>query len=138
VVDEGTEFGARVARHLREEIVVWMTTVTSAGAPVPMPVWFCWDGGESVRMYSRRSPRVRNVDANPHVSLNFAGDGRGGDVVVLSGTATADRDMPPANQDADYLAKYSDHIARIGMTPETFAGSYEVPVRIQLTRVRGH
>jgi PPOX class probable F420-dependent enzyme len=138
VVDEGTEFGARVARHLREDIVVWMTTVTPAGAPVPMPVWFLWDGGESVRMYSRQSPRVRNIEANPHVSLNFAGDGGGGDVVVLSGTATADRAMPPASEDADYLAKYSDHIARIGRTPETFAQAYEVPVRIELTRVRGH
>jgi len=138
VVDEGTEFGARVARHLREDIVVWMTTVTPSGAPVPMPVWFIWDGGESVRMYSRQSPRVRNIEANPHVSLNFAGDGGGGDVVVLSGTATVDRAMPPAKEDADYLAKYSDHIARIGRTPETFAQTYEVPVRIELTRLRGH
>ena len=38
----------------------------------------------------------------------------------------------------DYIAKYSDHIARIGRTPETFAQAYEVPVRIRLTRVRGH
>jgi PPOX class probable F420-dependent enzyme len=138
VVDEGTEFGARVARHLREEIVVWMTTVTPAGGPVPMPVWFLWDGGEAVRVYSRRSPRVRNIQANPHVSLNFAGDGGGGDIVVLSGTATADPAMPAANEDADYVTKYRDHIARIGLTPETFALRYEVPVRIQLTRVRGH
>jgi PPOX class probable F420-dependent enzyme len=138
VVDEGTEFGARVARHLREEIVVWMTTVTPAGGPVPMPVWFLWDGGEAVRVYSRRSPRVRNIQANPHVSLNFAGDGGGGDIVVLSGTATADPAMPAANEDADYVTKYRDHIARIGLTPETFALRYEVPVRIQLTRVRVH
>jgi PPOX class probable F420-dependent enzyme len=138
VVDEGTEFGARVGRHLREEIVVWMTTVTPAGGPVPMPVWFLWDGGEAVRVYSRRSPRVRNIQANPHVSLNFAGDGGGGDIVVLSGTATADPAMPAANEDADYVTKYRDHIARIGLTPETFALRYEVPVRIQLTQVRGH
>jgi hypothetical protein len=26
VIAEATEFGARTARHLREEIVVWMTT----------------------------------------------------------------------------------------------------------------
>lgn len=138
MVDEGTEFGARVARHLREEIVVWMTTVAPAGGPVPMPVWFLWDGDETVRVYSRRSPRVRNIEANPHVSLNFAGDGGGGDIVVLSGTATADSSMPPANEDADYVTKYRDHIARIGLTPETFALRYEIPVRIQLTRVRGH
>ena len=138
MVDEGTEFGARVARHLREEIVVWMTTVAPAGGPVPMPVWFLWDGNETVRVYSRRSPRLRNIEANPHVSLNFAGDGGGGDIVVLSGTATADPALPPANEDADYVTKYRDHIARIGLTPETFALRYEIPVRIQLTRVRGH
>ena len=46
--------------------------------------------------------------------------------------------MPPASEDADYLAKYSDHIARIGRTPETFAQAYEVPVQIELTRLRGH
>lgn len=138
MVDEGTEFGARVARHLREEIVVWMTTVAPAGGPVPMPVWFLWDGDETVRVYSRRSPRLRNIEANPHVSLNFAGDGGGGDIVVLSGTATADPALPPANEDADYVTKYRDHIARIGLTPETFALRYEIPVRIQLTRVRGH
>jgi hypothetical protein len=47
VVDESTEFGARVARHLRDEIVVWLTTVTPRGAPLPMPVWFVWDGAET-------------------------------------------------------------------------------------------
>jgi PPOX class probable F420-dependent enzyme len=136
VFDEDTASGARVARHLREEIVVWMTTVTPAGEPLPMPVWFVWDGGELVRMHSRRSARVRNLQANPHVSLNFSGDGRGGDIVVLSGSATADPDMPQADADAEYLEKYRDHITRIGMTPETFAERYAVPVRIQLTRVR--
>ena len=44
VIDEGTRFGARAARHLREETVVWMTTVTPAGSPIPRPVWFIWDG----------------------------------------------------------------------------------------------
>jgi PPOX class probable F420-dependent enzyme len=138
VFDEGTEFGARVARHLREEIVVWMTTVTPAGEPLPMPVWFVWNGGELVRMHSRRSARVRNIEANPHVSLNFSGDGRGSDIVVLSGRATAGAGLPQADQDPDYLEKYRDHIARIGMTPATFVQTYKVPVRIELTRVRGH
>jgi PPOX class probable F420-dependent enzyme len=138
VIDESTEFGARVARHLREDVVVWMTTVTPAGAPLPMPVWFHWDGGEHVAMYSQPGARVRNVEANPHVTLNFAGDGGGGDIVVLSGEATADHDAPPADQAPDYLEKYDEHIARIGMTPETFAERYSVPVRIKLERLRGH
>jgi PPOX class probable F420-dependent enzyme len=138
VIDESTEFGARVARHLREEIVVWLTTVTPAGAPLPMPVWFVWDGAESVAMYSEPGARVRNIEANPHVTLNFHGDGRGGDIVVLSGKAEIDRDAPQTDQSPGYLSKYDEHIARIGMTPETFAQHYSVPVRIQLTRLRGH
>ena len=138
MIDEGSEFGARVARHLREEIVVWLTTVTPAGSPLPMPVWFLWDGAESIVMYSMNGARVRNLEANPRVALNFSGDGGGGDIVVLSGKATIDRDTPPADQAGEYRAKYDDHIARIGMTPETFAERYNVPVRIQLSRLRGH
>jgi PPOX class probable F420-dependent enzyme len=138
VIDQSTEFGARVARHLREEVVVWMTTVTPRGSPLPAPVWFVWDGAESVAMYSQPGARARNVEANPRVTLHFGGDGRGGDIVVLSGTATIDHDAPPADRAVEYRAKYDPHITRIGMTPETFAQRYSVPVRVQLARVRGH
>jgi PPOX class probable F420-dependent enzyme len=72
------------------------------------------------------------------VTLNFAGDGQGGDIVVLSGTATLDREGPGADRDAGYVAKYDEHIARIGHTPESFAERYSVPVRIRLERLRGH
>jgi PPOX class probable F420-dependent enzyme len=138
VIDESSEFGARAARHLREDVVVWLTTVTPAGAPLPAPVWFVWDGAETVNMHSMPGARTRNLAANPRVSLNFAGDARGGDIVVLSGRATIDRDAPGADADRPYLAKYADRIAGIGMTPATFAQRYSEPVRIRLTRVRGH
>jgi PPOX class probable F420-dependent enzyme len=138
VIDEGTEFGARVARHLRDEIVVWMTTMTPAGAPVPRPVWFVWDGADTVVMYSQPKARIRNLESNPRVTLNFDGDGDGGDIVVLSGTATPEADLPAANDDPAYLAKYDEHIARLGMTPDTFAREYSVPVRIRLTKLQGH
>jgi PPOX class probable F420-dependent enzyme len=138
MIDESTEFGARTARHLRDEIVVWLTTVSPRGAPLPMPVWFVWDGADSVTMYSQPGARTRNIEANRHVTLNFTGDGGGGDIVVLSGDAEIGHDAPPADQDRDYLAKYHEHISRIGMTPETFAKRYSVPVRIRLGRLRGH
>jgi PPOX class probable F420-dependent enzyme len=138
VIDESGEFGARAARHLRDEIVVWLTTVTPRGAPLPMPVWFVWDGADSVAVYSQPGARVRNIEANPHVSLNFGGDGGGGDIIVISGDAEIDQDGPPAAEASDYLAKYADHIARIGMKPDAFAERYSVPLRIRLGRLRGH
>jgi hypothetical protein len=36
------------------------------------------------------------------------------------------------------LAKYHAHIERIGMTPDTFAQRYRLPLRIRISHVRGH
>jgi PPOX class probable F420-dependent enzyme len=138
VIDQSGELGGRAARRLREEIVVWLTTVTPAGAPLPRPVWFLWDGGEEVLVYSQQSARVRNIERNPRVTLNFDGDGLGGDIVVLSAEAGIDWKWPPAHEHDKYLEKYAGHIARIGMTPKTFARRYKVPLRVRLTRLDGH
>ena len=138
MIDLESEFGARAARHLREEIVVWMTTVSPSGAPLPRPVWFLWDGDETVVMYSQDGLRSRNLAANPRVTLNFRGDEEGGDIVVLSGEAAVDRSLPSAEGYPEYLAKYGEHIAKLGMSPETFGATYTEPVRIRLTRLRGH
>ena len=138
MIDQDAEFGARAARRLRDEVVIWMTTITRDGAPLPRPVWFLWDGNDSAVMYSRPSPRVRNLESNPRVTLNFDGDGEGGDIIVFSGTAAVDPELPPADRSPEYLAKYDGHIAGIGMTPETFAKAYSVPVRIRFTRIDGH
>jgi PPOX class probable F420-dependent enzyme len=135
-IDESTEFGARVAAHLRVDVAVWMTTVTPKGSPLPSVVWFHWDGGDSVIMFSQPGARQRNIEANPRVTLNFAGDGRGRDIVVLSGRAEFQE--PPPERWAAYVEKYSEHITRIGLTPEQFRARYSVPIRIELTRLRGH
>lgn len=139
MIDETTEFGARAARHLREEIVVWLTTVTPAGQPLPNPVWFLWDEQDSVLLYSLAdAARLGNIEANPRVSLNFAGDGGGGDIVVLSGRAAPDPDAPPADEVEAYAEKYAAGFKRLGVTAEQFAQRYAVPVRIELKRLRGH
>lgn len=137
MIDEGSEFGARVARHLREELVVWLTTVTPSGAPLPRPVGFVWDGGENISMYSQPGARIRNIARNPKVALNFCGDGRGGDIVVLAGTAEVDESAPSAADDAEYVAKYAAELERVGMTPESFARRFSVPVRIRIRTVHG-
>jgi PPOX class probable F420-dependent enzyme len=139
MIDESTEFGARAARHLREDRVVWLTTVTPTGAPLPSPVWFLWDGEKTVLVFSLAgTARTRNIDANPRVSLNFAGDGGGGDIVVISGRAASDLGAPPANRVDAYVEKYSWGFERLGVTPEQFAERYSVPIRIRLTGLRGH
>jgi PPOX class probable F420-dependent enzyme len=137
LIDPSTPFGARVAGHLRDDVVVWLTTVSPAGTPQPSPVWFLWDGDREVVVHSRESQRVTNVAGNPRVALNFRGDRLGGDIVVLTGDARIDPSAPPAHEVPGYLAKYAEHIANLGTTPEQFAADYHVPVRITLTRLRG-
>ena len=72
------------------------------------------------------------------MSLNFAGDGRGGDIVVLTGIAVPHPHDPPADHVPQYLAKYAAHIPRIGLTAATFAARYSLPLHIELARLRGH
>ena len=138
-IDESTPFGARAAAHLREDKVAWLTTVSASGAPLPSPVWFLWEEPDHVLMFSRDGvPRLRNLDANPRVALNFAGDGRGGDIVVLSGRASIERDAPAAHEVPAYCAKYAWGFERLGKSAEEFSAAYPVPVRIALSRLRGH
>ena len=84
--------------------------MTPAGAPLPRPVGFVCDGD---------------------------GDGRGGDIVVLSGTAHVDADAPAADANPAWLDKYAAQIEQFRMTPGTYAARFSVPVRIRLTRVDG-
>ena len=137
MIDESTDFGALVARHLREDRVVWLTTITPSGKPLPAPVWFWWDGKETVRVFSLPDTgRVRNVENNPNVSLNFAGNGQGGDIVILSGEVTIGDDR--ADQHDAYAEKYAWGFERIGLTPAQFADKYSTPLHIRITKVRGH
>jgi len=137
-IDTTTDFGKRVERRLREETIVWLTTVRRDGTPQPSPVWFLWEG-ESVLMYSRpNQQKQRNIERNPKVSLNFDGDGHGGNIIVITGEAKVVADAPPATAVPEYVAKYAEPIKRIGMDADSFAQAYSLAIRIILTDVRGH
>jgi PPOX class probable F420-dependent enzyme len=137
-IDTSTAFGERAARRIRDELLGWLVTVSPAGAPQPVPVWFLWDGADRVLLYSRPGkPKLRNIEANPRVSLHLDGNGQGGDIVVLSGTAAVSDD-PPADCVDEYVAKYRPLIERNGWTPASFAADYSVTVRIALRRLGGH
>jgi PPOX class probable F420-dependent enzyme len=133
-----SEFVDRAVRHLREDVVVWVTTVSPGGQPSPNPVWFLWDGGATLRMFcAPDSVRVRNIRDNPRVSLNFGGDGRGLDIVVLNGVAEIDPEGPAATDFPELIAKYGPFFPQARLTPEDYAAYYSVPVVVRLTQLRG-
>jgi len=135
LIDLTTELGVRAAKRLKEEYVVWLTTVSPNGCPQPNPVWFYWDG-KVMLMYSQPSAhKVSNIARNPKVSVNFQADDEGNDVVVLTGTASIDPN--PSKHDPRYLQKYRDHIPKIGLTPESLAKSYSVLITVSPNKLRG-
>jgi PPOX class probable F420-dependent enzyme len=138
--DPNSKFGARLRTRLREDHVVWLTTIGADGTPQPNPVWFLWDEDEPdvVLVYNDvNAARLVHVAARPRVSLNFDGDGQGGDILVLVGTAERDDAVSAPQDDPAYLAKYAEGIARLDMTPESFGEAYRAPLRITITKVRG-
>ena len=138
MIDEGTDFGQRVKNHLTDDDVVWLTTVTPGGQPVPNPVWFFWDGAESIRIYTLPgSLRVKTIEANPKVSLNFRGTETGGDIVVLNGRAAVNPAAEPPHEHAAYVSKYQRGLANLNLTPEQFAQQYSLAVDVRITKVRG-
>jgi PPOX class probable F420-dependent enzyme len=137
-IDTSTEFGERVTRHLEDDRIVWLSTVGADSTPQPSPVWFLWDG-DTVLIYSQPdTPKLRNIQTNPRVSLNFNSNANGGDVVVVNGDAWIDLDAPAANTVPEYVEKYADGLRGISMTAEDFTQAYSVPVRVRPTSLRGH
>ncbi len=138
--DPSTPFGERVARRLRDERVIWLTTVDAKGMPQPTPVWFLWDEVASTFLiYSRAdAKRLAHLQQNPLVALNFDGNGSGGDIIVITGRAQMSPVDPPANRLPSYVEKYRDFIIRSYTTPENFASIYSVALRIRPSAIRGH
>jgi PPOX class probable F420-dependent enzyme len=138
VLDESTEFGAHAAKRLRDEIIGWLTTVTADGQPQPIPVWFLWDGDRSILLYSRPDKRkLANIAANPRVSLNLDSDGIDADIVVVWGEIHPSDDLP-ADQVPEYVEKYRGRIAALEWkTPDVFAQDFNVPLRLDVTRIHG-
>jgi PPOX class probable F420-dependent enzyme len=81
--------------------------------------------------------RLAHIRGNPRVALHFDGDGRGGDIVIMSGTATILDGQPPAHKVPAYMEKYAASAARVSGDAASFSAAYPVAVRIDVDRVRG-
>jgi PPOX class probable F420-dependent enzyme len=122
--------------RLRQETVIWLTTVNKAGQPQSSPVWFLWDGEQFLIYGSASGKKTGNIETNPRVELHLDGNGQGGGIVIFEGTATVDRRGPPARTVADYVAKYLPRIESYAWTIESFEQDYPHVIRVVPTRAR--
>ena len=126
----------RPAERLATEPMGWLTTVRADGVPQSSPVWFVvHDGAIFVRSQSAAA-KLRNVAAHPAVGFHLDGDGTGGDILTIEGSAEVLDDAPPGLRDA-YLAKYGQLIRdRLETTPEQLEAQFAATIRITPRRTR--
>jgi PPOX class probable F420-dependent enzyme len=127
----------RVEGRLRHNLIGWLTSVRADGQPVSVPVWFLLRDDGTILVYSQSGKaKLRNITGNPRVSLTLDGTDIGRNIVRIEGVARAVHDLPPANQQPAYLAKYIERIQALFGTSERFAELFPVTLLITPTKLR--
>jgi PPOX class probable F420-dependent enzyme len=121
--------------RLRDDVMIWLSSVRPDGRPHIVPVWFLWDSGSVLIFSQPDNQKVRNLQQNPNVMLALDDTNTGEDVVMLEGRAELVSDASVTVATPAYVAKYAKRIADLGTTPEGMAASYSQAIRITPTRV---
>ena len=138
MADNKKKLESKARKLVRQEYVIWLTTVDSMNTPQPRPVWFVWDKDSFLIFSQPRAHKVAHIKKNSSVSLHFNTDKTGDqDVIVYIGTATIDEKSKPAYKVPAYFKKYKTGIQELGMTPEQFSKEYSVAIRVKPSSVRG-
>jgi PPOX class probable F420-dependent enzyme len=136
--DPKAKLERKAKRLIKNEYVIWLTTVDAGHTPQPRPVWFIWDQDAFLIFSHPTAHKVKHIKQNTSVSLHFNTDKTGNeDVIVYIGMAGIDPSSPPAHKVPAYLKKYRKGIAELNMTPEQFGKEYSVAIRIKPTSLRG-
>src|SRR3954447_8711681 len=122
---------ARVDTRLQTNLMAWLTTVSPAGRPDMVPVWFLLRDDDSFLIYSQPAKaKLRNIVANPNVALALDVTDIGRDIIRVEGTAVAAPDELRADQVPQYVAKYTERIGAIFGTAERFAQAFSEAIVI--------
>jgi PPOX class probable F420-dependent enzyme len=137
-VDLNSDFGRVVQQHLKDQYVIWLTTVDSNLMPQPRPVWFIWQDDSFLIFSQANAHKLAHIKQNPKVALHFNTDETGEKhVIVFTGEASIDTKSPPAHEVSVYFEKYKESIAGLDISPEGFSSEYSVAIRIRPAEVRG-
>jgi PPOX class probable F420-dependent enzyme len=137
-IDTSNEFGRRVQERLDSEQEIWLTVVNAKGEPAATLVWFIWHDDAVLSLSEPHAGKVKAIRNNPNVVLHFNSGPSGTNMIVLNGVAelleAPAREVVPAA----YLEKYRESAAQMELTEEKMFAQYSQPIRIEISRMRGH
>ena len=138
MTDKQAKLESKAKKFIKQEYVIWLTTVGSNLTPQPRPVWFVWDKDSFLIFSQPHAHKLKHINEHSSVSLHFNADKTADeDVIVYLGRAKIDTSVPPAHKVPAYLKKYKSGIEALGATPEQFSQEYSVAIRVTPTSLRG-
>jgi PPOX class probable F420-dependent enzyme len=128
----------RLESALRNDPVVWLSSVQQNGRPHVVPVWFHWDGERIVAFSKPHARKIENLRGKPAVMLAVGTPGPDFEVELIEATAELP-DAPAASLiPTGFGAKYRDLLHRAGLTVQRFAEVYSQPIVLRPTRFLGY
>jgi PPOX class probable F420-dependent enzyme len=122
--------------HLGRDAVAWLTTAAPDGRLQSSLISFVYADGELLFYSDPKAPKVRNLEASPHVSFHLESDPFGDHWLIIEGRAVVDATILPLDQHPAYVAKFAPLYPHWGLDLETTARDISAPIRIEPIRVR--
>jgi len=123
---------------LRDDPVVWLSSIQSDGRPHLVPVWFHWDGEQILAFSKPRARKVDNLRDEPRVMLAIGTPGPEFEVELIEATAAlpdaAAADLMPPG----FGAKYRELLRCANLSVQRFAEVYSQPIVLRPTRFLGY
>ncbi len=123
---------------LRDDPVVWLSSVQSDGRPHLVPVWFLWDGDRILAFSKPHARKVDNLRDQPSVMLAVGTPGPEFDVELIEATAELPDEPATSVIPEGFGAKYRELLHRAGLTVQRFAEVYSQPIVLRPTRFLGY
>jgi len=137
-LDASPRSRAQAEAALRDDPVVWLSSVQADGRPHVVPVWFHWDGERIVAFSKPHARKVDNLRDKPRVMLAVGTPGPDFEVELIEATA----ELPDASatdvMPAGFGAKYRVLLRRANLTVRRFAEVYSQPIVLRPTRFLGY
>ncbi|ASR37057.1 hypothetical protein BAY61_21035 [Prauserella marina] len=125
-------------QRLDDEKEIWITTLRADGQPQSSPVGFLWNGKEFLILSQPKTPKIRNIAANPKVSLHLdlARDREEGSVVTVEGEVVPVPAPVSDEEAARYVRRYREELQAAGLSAEELFAEFSSVIRVRPTRVR--